>query len=205
MKKLLIATTNPAKFGELSLYLKDLPLKLLSLKDLHITQKVNESGKTFEENALLKANYYCKLSGLPTIADDGGLEIDELKGEPGIKSHRWLDSNKEVSDIKLINYCLDRMKNIPIDKRGAQLRLVLALKLPTGQEFTVEEKVRGIIALKPAQRWSPGFPWRALLYLPQINKYYNELELTNAENQKYNHRRKAVEKIKSLIRKYLNK
>ena len=101
MKKVLIATTNPAKiveYGEIFKQLK-LPVNLVSLKDLNIKNKVEEDGKTFEENAIKKADFYSKLSNLPTLSDDGGLEIDYLNGEPGIRSRRWPKKNLRHSGL----------------------------------------------------------------------------------------------------------
>src|SRR3989344_7519292 len=134
--KLLIATTNPGKLVELSRFLADIPMSLVSLKDLDITDTVEETGKTFEENAILKAKYFCKKSGLPTLADDGGFEIDALGGEPGVKSHRWIHQDREDTDEELIAYTLEKMRGLPRAQRGAQLRLVLALVFPDGRVST---------------------------------------------------------------------
>ncbi len=204
MKKLLLATTNPGKYTELSSFLKDLPLEFISLKDLKINQKALETGSSFKENAIIKAKFYCKLSGLPTLADDGGFEIDVLNGEPGVNSHRWVDPNREASDKEIVEYAMKKMTGIPLSKRGAQLRLVLTLALPNGKIFTSEAKVRGLVALKPAQKYSPGFPFRSLLFLPDINKFYNELTLTPEENERYNHRKRAIELLKPAILKVLS-
>jgi len=84
--KILIATTNPAKFAEITKFLSDLQVDFVSLKDVGITEEVVEDGKTYEENSQKKALFYSKLSGLPAISDDGGLEIESLGGEPGVKS-----------------------------------------------------------------------------------------------------------------------
>ena len=140
MKKLLVATSNPAKFKEIKYFLSDLPLKIVSLKDLKVKERVEEDKDTFEENAIKKALFYAKKSNLPTIADDGGLEIDVLGGEPGVKSRRWI-GGKEASDEKLIDYTLRKLKGVPSEKRGAQLRAVLALAFPDGQVFTSEGKL----------------------------------------------------------------
>lgn len=198
MKKLLIATTNPGKLGEIKRFLSDVPVELVGLKDIGITDSPEETGISFEENAILKAKYYAKESGLPTLADDGGLEVDALHGEPGVKSHRWIHEDREDTDEELIQYTLDRMKNI--NNREAQLRLVLALVLPTGEVFTAEEKVRGIIPRKASGARHPGFPYRSLLFLPEINKYYNHNELTSTETETYNHRKKALEILKPIIK-----
>ena len=203
MNKLLIATTNVGKLEEIRRFLSDLQLKLVSLKDVGITDVVEETGKTFEENAILKAKYYCEKSGLPTLADDGGFEIDELNGEPGVVSHRWIDPTRESSDEELIAYTLKRMKDISEGKRDAQLRLVLALVLPDGTVTTAEARVRGIVPIHPIGKHSVGFPFRSLLFLPELGKYYNHGELTEKENERYNHRKRALEQLKPHITQYL--
>lgn len=199
MKALLIATRNRGKLKEIKYFLSDLPLKIVSLKDLKIMTKVTEDGKTFEENAIKKAKFYAKKTGLPTIADDGGVEIDILGGEPGIKSRRWI-GGKKTSDEELISYTLKRLKGVPVKRRGAQLRAVLALAFPNGQIFTSEGKIRGIIAQKPSQFRLPGYPFRSLLFIPKLGKYYNYYELTPKEERQYNHRGKAIEKLKKIIK-----
>jgi XTP/dITP diphosphohydrolase len=200
MNKLLIATTNPGKLGEIKEFLSDVPVTLVGLADVDIREAPEETGISFEENAVLKAKFYAEKSKLPTLADDGGLEIDALSGEPGVKSHRWIHEDREDTDEELIQYTLDRMKDIIDVNRGAQLRLVLALVLPTGEVFTSEEKVRGIIPrIASKNRWN-GFPYRSLLFLPEINKYYNHDELTVTETETYNHRKKALEILKPILK-----
>lgn len=203
MKKLLIATTNPGKLGELKEFLSDLPIELVSLKDIGITEKPEETGKTFEENAKLKAEFYMKKSGFPTLADDGGFEIDALGGEPGVKSHRWEHSDREATDEEIIAYTMKRMQGIPPEKRGAQLRLVLMLALPSGEFYRSEDKVRGVVAEKPSSRITPGFPYRSLLFIPEIHKFYDQKYMTTEENDQYNHRKHAVEKLKPFLHKWL--
>ena len=203
MIKLLIATTNPGKLAELSRFLADIPMSLISLKDLDITDTLEETGKTFEENAILKAKYYCQKSGLPTLADDGGFEVDALGGEPGVKSHRWIHGDREDTDEELIDYTLTRMKGLPRAKRGAQLRLVLALIFPDGRQFTVEEKTRGIVAEKPSDHRTSGFPYRSLLSLPEINKYYDHDLLTPEETERFNHRKRALDRLKPILKRLL--
>lgn len=200
MEKLLIATTNPGKVAELKEFLKDIPLKLVSLADLHISQKAPEDGVTFQENAIAKAQFYSKLTGFPALGDDGGFEIDALGGEPGVKSHRWIHQDREDTDDELISYTMQKMKDVPLPQRGAQLRLVLALVFPDGSVYTAEESVRGIVAEKPLTNYTPGYPYRALLYFPEIKKYYHS-DFTQEELEKYNHRRRAVERLKPEIKK----
>lgn len=195
--KLLVATTNPGKLEEIRKFLSDIPLELVSLRDVGITDSIEETGKTFGENAILKAKFYCEKSSLPTIADDGGFEIDALDGEPGVKSHRWVHGDLENTDEELVAYTLERMKGV--NNRSAQLRLVLALALPNGTIHTSEASVRGIIPLEPRNKIIPGFPYRSLLFLPEINKYYNHDELTQEETVRFNHRKKALDKLKPYI------
>lgn len=200
MKKLLIATSNPGKLLEIKKCLVDLPLQLLSLADLKIKEKPKEDAPTFLENAKHKAEFYCRKSQLPTISDDGGLEIDILNGEPGVKSRRWL-KGKEATDEELINYTLKKLQGVPLEKRGAQLRTVLALALLNGKIYTSEGKVRGVIAQKPHPIRTAGFPFRSLLFIPAIGKFYHKNDLTEQENLKYNHRLKALQKFKRIIKK----
>lgn len=205
MKKLLIATNNPGKLSELSKFLSDLPVQLVSLKDIGSSDAVKETGKTFEENAVLKAKYYCQRSGLATLADDGGAEIDALNGEPGVKTRRWIHGDRESTDQELIAYTLKRLEGIPKEKRGMQLRLVLALALPNRNVYLSEDRIRGIVAEKPHGQAYEGFPFRRLMYLPEIGKYYNHTVLTPQENLKYNHRLRALNKIKKFLKEYLTK
>lgn len=198
--KLLIATTNPGKLTEIKRFLSDVPLELVSLKDVGITDAVEETGTSFEENAKLKASHYAKESGLFTLADDGGFEIDALGGEPGIHSHRWVHKDRESSDAELVTYTFERMKDIPLTKRQAQLRLVLAIASPQGEILaTSEDKVRGMVPLKPSEEIVEGFPYRSILFLPQINKFYNQDVMTPEETERFNHRKHALDYLKPFL------
>jgi XTP/dITP diphosphohydrolase len=197
VKKLLIATGNEGKFRDLQKYLKDLPLKILSLSDLKLKQNVDENGKTYKENSQKKALHFAKLSNFPTIADDGGVEIDALNGKPGIDSHYWAENEDEI--IKKLS---ELSKNLPKNNRGVVFKTVVSLALPNGKVWSIKEKVEGIIAEKIGGKRDKGYPYRLFFYLPKIKKYYGEKELTEEEQKKYNHRYKAIQKIKPLILKY---
>ena len=197
MKKLLIATTNPAKFREYQALLKNLLLKLISLRDLKIKKTLKEDGKTFKENAIKKAQFYSKLTNLPTLADDGGLEIDYLKGEPGIKSHRW--PGKEAADQELIDFTLKKLRGVPWEKRGAQFRVILALAIPGKKVLTFEGKKRGIILTKPRGKIIPGYPYRSIFYLPKYKKSFNQLNFN--EEIKIGHRKKPIKKLIPILKK----
>lgn len=200
MKKLLIATKNPGKLSEISNFLKDLKIKTLSLKDVGIAEDVEEDGTTYKENSQKKALFYSKLSKLPTIADDGGLEIEALGGAPGIKSRRWL--GYEGTDDELVKHLKKVVSKIPKNKRQASFKTVLSFALPNGKVWSVPGRVNGIVTEKPKVKLLKGYPYRSFFFLPKIKKFYHESELSEAEQKLYNHRYIAIQKLKSIIKKY---
>jgi XTP/dITP diphosphohydrolase len=200
MRKLLLATFNPGKVREYKWLLRGLPLKILTLKQLKIKEKFEERGKTFKENAIAKAKFYSRLTGLPTIAEDSGLEIDILRGEPGVRSRRW--PGYEAKDKELIDFTLKKLKGVPWQKRKAQLRTVLALAIPSRGKtsvFLFEGKIRGVIAREPKGRLIPGYPFRPIFYLPKIKKTFAELGLK--KEIKIGQRKKAVKKLIPILKK----
>jgi XTP/dITP diphosphohydrolase len=201
MKKLLVATTNPGKLKEISLFLSDLPFEIVSLSDVGIKDFAQETGNNYQENSQLKALFYSEKAGLPTIADDAGIEIDALEGAPGLKSSRWLGKNSTEEDI--IKYMLKLAKDLPENKRKAVFKTVISLALPNGKVWSASGEVEGIIARKPYLKTLRGYPYRSFLYLPQIKKYYHEDQLTAGEQKEYNHRYKAVEKLKPVLKREL--
>lgn len=201
VKKLLIATTNSGKLAEIKHFLKDLPLQLVSLSDLKIKEKPDENYNTFLANAKHKARFYSQKSGLIALADDGGLEIDFLNGAPGVKSRRWRTGFDNSTDQELIDHTLEKLKNVPLKKRGAQLVTVLVLALPNGKVFCSKGIIRGIISQKPYHMVTSGFPYRSLLYLPEIKKFYHSQNMTKKEIEKYNHRGYALNKLKKIIKR----
>ncbi len=200
MQKMLIATSNPGKVGEYREQLKDLSVELVSLKDVGLGS-IEETGKTFEENAVLKAKTYFEQSGLPCISDDGGLEIDYLNGEPGVYSRRWKTGDENVTDQELIDFTLEKLKGVPDEKRTARLRLVMAFADKEGKTHTTEAAVDGVISQTPATNSIEGFPFRAVLYIPQFKKMYDDL--TPEEHDAVNQRIAAIKKLKPIITKLL--
>jgi XTP/dITP diphosphohydrolase len=200
MKKLLIATKNQGKIGEFKEFLKDLPFEIVSLKDLGISEDVEEDGKTYEENSQKKAIFFAKLSNLPTIADDGGIEIVALNNEPGVRTRRWLGHH--MSDEEIINHMIKISKELPDNNRKAFFKTIVTLALPSGKVWSVPGEVEGIISKTHKLSFMEGYPFRSFFYIPKINKFYYERELSNAEQKLYNHRYKAVQKLLLLIKKY---
>jgi len=201
MKKILIATHNPAKLQELSSLLADLPLELVSLSDVGISEDVEEDGTTYEENSQKKARFFAKKSNLPALSDDGGIEIVALNNEPGIHSKRWLGEN--TTEDELIAHMQQVANTLPDDNRTAYFKVVLSLALPDGNAWSVQGVIQGIVAKKPFMQKRKGYPYRSFFYLPQINKYYLESELTPAEQKKYNHRVKALTHLKPILQEKL--
>lgn len=203
MNKLLIATHNPAKKEELRNGFSTLThsgINLLSLNELNIEIDPEETGTTFEENAKLKAEYFAQLSGLPTLADDGGIEIDALNGEPGVKSRRWLGYN--APDKELIEYTLLRMKNVPKDKRTACFRVVLHYINPaTKKSFHVSTSIEGAIAEQTSKKKVKGFPYRALFIVSRFDKNYEDL--SPWEYKQVGHRLHAIKKLIPFIKEDL--
>ena len=200
MKKLLIATRNQGKVGEFKEFLKDLPFEIVSLKDLGISEDVEEDGKTYEENSQKKAIFFAKLSNLPTIADDGGIEIVALSNEPGVRTRRWLGHH--MSDEEIINHMIKISKDLPDNNRKAFFKTIVTLALPSGKIWSVPGEVEGIISKTHKLSFMEGYPFRSFFYIPKINKFYYERALSNAEQKLYNHRYKAVQKLLLLIKKY---
>ncbi len=195
MRKILIATHNPAKEKEIRETLKEIlpkEVELVSLKELGIKQEPEETEKTFKENALLKAKYYASLTGLSTIADDGGLIIPALNNEPGVKSRRWL--GYPASDEELIEYTLKRMKGLENKERLAYLETCVCFYEPKKRLAIFQsERIEGYIAEKPSKKRLKGYPFRSLFIVKKFNKYYDEL--TEKEHEEVNHRKRAIKKL----------
>ena len=195
INKLLLATHNQAKFNELKTGCQILDkqgIKLISLANLKIDQEPVESGKTFKENAKIKAEYYGNLTGLPTIGDDGGLVIPALNNEPGVKSRRWL--GYKASDEELINHTLLHLRGANRSDRTAYLQICLCFYQPkTRITLFSEGKIKGYVAGKPSNKRLKGYPFRSLFIVEKFNKYYDEL--TKKEHQIINHRLKALRRL----------
>ena len=194
MNKLLIATTNPAKFAEYRKLLANSGMELVSLTDVGFSEIPQETGKTFEENAIIKAKFYSQKCGLPALADDGGLEIEAI-GQSGIHT-------PNLPDEEIINDIINRMKNVPEDQRKCKLSVAIALSTPYGIMTSFSDVV-GTIPLKPSEKRLAGYPFRSLIFLPSYNKYY--IDITDEEDEVLNHRRHALEKIQDMVQELSNR
>jgi XTP/dITP diphosphohydrolase len=199
MLTLVVATTNAGKLAELRQLLSALPLELYGMDQvLPAGFSVEETGQTFEENAVLKARAVCLATGLPTLADDSGLEVDALGGRPGVRSRRF--AHERATDAEN-NEALLRELN-EIDARGARFRCVLALATPfTSEVPTVQGVCEGSILRAP--RGSHGFGYDPLFVLPgEDGRALAELDET-AKNA-VSHRGKAVAAVGPLLMQHLN-
>ena len=202
---ILYATTNPGKLMEVGKYLEPYGITLVSPAQLGLAVEVEESGQTLEDNAILKARAY--LDRVPdriVMADDTGVEIDALHGEPGIHVRRWKDKTTPLSDQEVIDTCIERMRGIPTAQRGAQFRTVIALGVPGGAIELFDGILRGTIVETPAPLRIAGFPFEALLYIPEWGKLLGEIHgLSTEEKVRHGyltHRERAVHKAIPRIR-----
>lgn len=193
MDKIVFATTNEGKVKEIKEILKDFPIEVVSMKEMGITADIEENGATFEENSLIKARALVKLTGLPALADDSGLEVDYLNGEPGIYSARYLgrDTDYEYKN----NYIIDKLSEAKGEERSARFVCVISLVLPDGREFVERGVVEGLIGYE--QKGENGFGYDPIFYLPEYGK--TSAELPPEEKNRISHRGKALTAMKKLI------
>ena len=182
MDTYVIATNNAHKLHEIRDILENDRRKFLSMKEAGIATDPEENGTTFEENALIKARAACKASGLPALADDSGLEVDALNGEPGIRSARYC----EGSDADRVVYLLKKMENIPAENRGAQFVSAIACVYPDGTEFAVRGICRGIILTE--NRGEGGFGYDPVFFVPEEGETFASMpqERKNAISHRAN-------------------
>ena len=206
--QLLIATGNPGKMREYIDLLQGIPFELVSLRDLGITHEVEETGETFEENAWLKASEYAAISGLLTLADDSGLEVDALSGEPGVRSARY-GGDSCTSDEDRVELLLRNMKDVPWEERGARFRCVIVIVLPKdakipakGEPSTLIAQAEGFVAgmVQYNPQGDDGFGYDPVFYLTSHDKTMAQLplEVKNKISHRANAAQKAVESLKKL-------
>lgn len=185
----MLATRNPAKVQEISKYLEQ-EFELIGLANLEDVPQVNETGETFRANAILKAQKYFEWSGIPTLADDGGLEIKMLNNQPGVKSRRW--PGYEATDQELISLAITRLSRIPWEQRQASLITVGAFHDGI-HTLTQSGSIDGYITKSQTERCRLGYPFRSIFWVPEFNKLFSQL--SEEEHDRVNHRKKVYEAL----------
>ena len=193
LRKLLLATNNRAKVREYRSLLQGLHFKLVTLAEQGITTAVREVGESLEENARLKAVVLAAESQLVALADDSGLEVDVLGGEPGPLSARY--AGDRASDKERISYLLARLKGIPWEKRSARFRCVIAIATPEGRIELCSGDCRGLITFEP--RGKEGFGYDPIFYFPGLGKAFAELSFD--DKNRVSHRGKAAREVPSVL------
>ena len=193
-RRLLVATGNPGKVLELAELLRGVPYTLVSLRDLGLPTEIEEPADTFEGNAVIKAETYARMSGLLTMADDSGLEVDALDGAPGVHSKRF--AGDDASDDDRTALVLRRLGQTPWERRTARYRCVLALAAPGEPTVTCEGVCSGIIEYGP--RGYGGFGYDPVFYLPEFGKTVADLSLE--EKNRVSHRARAAAKAAALLK-----
>src|SRR5487761_1480449 len=171
MRDILVATTNRHKLDEYRVIFAGLPYRLLSLYDKQIDLDVEETGTTFAENAELKALTYASLSGMLSLADDSGLEIDALGGAPGVYSARF--AGRDTSYEERFRLILAQLNGLPEEQRTARFRCAITIAEPSGFHRTVEGVIEGLIADAP--RGTQGFGYDPIFLVPALGKTTAEL------------------------------
>jgi XTP/dITP diphosphohydrolase len=191
--KLLLASHNQGKIREYKGLLRGIPFEIVTPADLGIIVSVEEVGGSFEENSTLKAAAITRQSGLLSLADDSGLEVDALRGEPGARSHRY--AGEGASDIDRNKYLLAKLKSVPEKERTARFRCVIAIALPSGKFELFSGECPGVIIDEP--KGTQGFGYDPIFYLPELGKTMAELTLEEKNN--ISHRAKAAEKAREYL------
>jgi XTP/dITP diphosphohydrolase len=193
--KLVLATRNPAKLAELSRILADgnVPVDLATLADFPRLPEVAETGRTFTENALLKARAVAAFTGLPTVAEDSGICIDALNGMPGVLSARW--SGVHGDDEANLRLVLGQLADVPAGQRGAHFAAAAALVLPSGPEHVTEGTLHGSVTA--ARRGTNGFGYDPI-FLPDSSEL-TTAEMAPADKDKISHRGRALRTLAPII------
>lgn len=186
MRNIIVATGNKGKYLEIKEILTDMPFNVLSMEDINLDINIVENGSTFEENSLIKAREVCKLTGEIVMADDSGLEIEYLNGQPGIHSSRFIGEN--ATDEERNRKLLAILENVPFEKRKARFVCVIAVVYPEGNYFTVKGTCDGYIGFEPEGK--NGFGYDPIFYIPEYDMTTAQME--PKEKHKISHRGKAL-------------
>ena len=195
--RFVLATHNPGKLREMGEILKDFGIEVVSPKDLGITVDVEETGRTFAENAMLKAKAICKAADLPAIADDSGLCVDALNGAPGVYSARY--GGEGLDDRGRYMLLLSSLRGAPT--RAAHFACAVACAFPNGDTLTAEGRCDGSIAYAPLGEG--GFGYDPVFLLPGTGKTFGQL--TQEEKSAVSHRGRALREFSEKLETYLKK
>lgn len=196
MKEIVYATTNPGKFSEVAKLFAGHGITIHSPSEYSVAIEVEETGHTLEENAILKAEAYMNAikDNVVVLGDDTGLEIEALGGEPGIKVRRW--KGYKMTDEEIIDYTIERLKNIPKNKRQAQFRTVIAVAVKGSQTKTFSGILKGVIVEQPHSYREAGVPFQPLFYSTEYKRMlyeFRKLSFQEKIDQHINtHRERAV-------------
>lgn len=194
MPKLLLATSNPGKIREYRFLLDGLGCQITTLAEEGIAKIVTESGNNYEQNARLKAITYAKLSQLTALADDSGLEVDALNGEPGVKSARF--AGEAATDAEKVSFLLAKLNGVPWEQRTACFKCVIAIASPGSRAKLCYGECHGMIAFEA--KGENGFGYDPIFYLPEIGKTMAELHL-EMKNQ-ISHRARASQRARQVLK-----
>lgn len=193
--KIIFATGNENKLREIRQITADMDIEVVSMKEAGVYTDVDETGTTFEENAFLKAAAIAKKCGLPTLADDSGLEIDYLGKQPGIYSSRFMGEDTPYSEKNA--ELLRRMEGVPDEERTARFVCAICYVRPDGSSETVRATMEGIVAHQAAGE--NGFGYDPIFFLPE--KGCTSAELPPEEKNRISHRGKALRKMRDILGK----
>ena len=195
ISKLLIGSSNPTKISHYQKYFSDLPLTLVSPRELGLAGEPEETGETIEQNAMIKADYYFQHSGLPTLADDAGFSIPALGGFPGVRSKRF--AGRGMADEEIIAGILERMKDLQAGRRRASMDLVVALRLSPTEAHTATARIEGHVPEQPFGKRMARFPYRSLLFVDSLGKWFYDIDSEDEDVLGY--RAAAIKQLKQYL------
>jgi XTP/dITP diphosphohydrolase len=191
--EIVVASRNKGKVREIRKALKGLRLRIYSLDDFSNVPEIEEDGKSFAENALKKARFFSKYFAKLTLSDDSGLEVDVLKGLPGVYSARY--AREGATNRENNGKLLREMEGFPLTKRGARFKCAIAIAAPDGREAVVEGSCKGRIGFKEVGK--RGFGYDPLFIMPRLKKTMAQLSIE--QKNRISHRGKALRNLKKTI------
>ncbi|MFH1404615.1 MAG: RdgB/HAM1 family non-canonical purine NTP pyrophosphatase [Patescibacteria group bacterium] len=193
--KIVFATQNEGKLKEMKDLLSNLDIETIGALEAGVTEDVEEDGETLAENSLKKARFVSKQTGQWAVADDTGLFIEALGGQPGIKASRWVGEDRSHENYH--RFTLEKIKDVPDENRGAYFETVVALVTPDGQERVFSGKLHGRITKEPRGHVRKGRPYDEIFQPDGSDKTFGEM--TDEEKHAISHRGKAFEELKVFL------